>query len=177
MKRFSDGDADAFEVLYRRHRQSLYRFMYRSVGDKGTAEDLYQDVWTRLIDARDRYEVTARFQTYLYRIARNRLIDHYRKHAPALLENPDLEPAQDHHTDTQHRAHPIDQASNSAALADALKELPLEQRTAFIMRAERDMSLAEIASISGVGRETIKSRLRYATGKLRDLLGKKHELA
>lgn len=177
MSRYRDGDADAFTVLYGRHRQSLYRFMLRSIGDRGTAEELYQDVWTRLIDARDRYEVSARFQTYLYRIARNRLIDHYRKHAPSLIEDPDRVPDLDGLDSETHVIDQMEQQDRAVALADALRQLPLEQRTAFIMRAERDMSLEEIASISGVGRETIKSRLRYATGKLRLLLRQAHEPA
>ena len=79
MLMYRDGDASAFEILYRRHKGPVYRFILRRCGNTGVAEELFQDVWVKLIQARERYAVSARFTTYLYRIAHNRLIDHFRK--------------------------------------------------------------------------------------------------
>ena len=78
MNRYRDGDAHAFEVLYTRHKGPLYRYLLRQCGAAALAEELFQDVWMKLIRARERYEARAKFTTYLYHLAHNRLIDHYR---------------------------------------------------------------------------------------------------
>ena len=174
MERFREGHCPAFEVLYQRHRRPLFRFIYRSVGSEALAEELFQDVWTRLIDARARYRVTARFQTYLYRVASNRVIDHVRSLKAEEPWNDEFAG----HSSTTSRDEPsahIDRDAALEALKQAIAELPLEQRTAFVLKTEQNLSLEQIAAISGVGRETIKSRLRYAMNKLRDTLGGSHE--
>jgi RNA polymerase sigma factor (sigma-70 family) len=78
MLRYRRGDAVAFEALYRRHRAPLYRFLLRQLGDAAAAEEIFQDVWMRVIDSRERYEARARFGSWLYAIAHNRLMDSYR---------------------------------------------------------------------------------------------------
>ena len=78
MLRYRNGDADAFAALYARHKGALYRYLLRQCGQPALAEELFQDVWLKLIAARTGYTVQARFTTYLYRLAHNRLIDHYR---------------------------------------------------------------------------------------------------
>ena len=85
---YKNGDADAFEILYRRHRNPLFRYLYRQVGNRSLTEELFQDVWMNLIRARERYKARAKFATLLYKIARNRVVDHYRskKHAESQLE-------------------------------------------------------------------------------------------
>lgn len=79
MRAYAKGDSAAFEVLYRKHKDALYRFFLRQCGNQSRAEELYQDVWLRVINARDSYEHKAKFTTWLYRIAHNILIDHFRK--------------------------------------------------------------------------------------------------
>lgn len=170
MLAFAAGDARAFEELYARHRGGLFRFIARSVNDPGLAEELFQDVWTRVIDARQRYEPTARFQTWLYRVATNRIIDHHRARRPDY--SLDAEAPEDWLTDSSPGpGSGPDQDAQARRLMMAIAGLPLEQRTAFLLQAERGFSLAQIAETCGVGRETIKSRLRYATNKLREALG------
>ena len=78
MLRYAGGDTGAFEALYRRHRGPLYRFLLRQTGNVATAEELFQDVWMRVIDFRGRYEARARFSSWLYAVAHNRLMDFYR---------------------------------------------------------------------------------------------------
>jgi len=168
MLRYRDGDMAAFEMLYGRHRAALYRFIARQ-SDSAAADDLFQDVWSRIIRGRASYRPSARFSTYLYRIARNCLIDHYRRrgHEHKLLR--DTEP------DEAASAEPGPRQSAAAAqtqqaLQQALGNLPPEQREAFLLRAEAGFSLNEIAELTGVGRETVKSRLRYALSRLREQL-------
>lgn len=169
MLRYRDGDAGAFEVLYRRHRGGLYRYLLRLCGRPAAAEEMFQDVWLNLIRARSRYTVEARFATYLYRLAHNRLIDHYRrelKGVPLSFEDdcPVLESAPAARGDEPEARLAGKQAV--ARLAALLEALPEAQREAFLLHEEADMSVDEIAAATGVNRETAKSRLRYALDKL-----------
>ncbi len=83
MLRYGRGDARAFELLYRRHRLPLYRFLLRQIGNADTAEDLFQDLWMRVVNSRKRYEVRAKFTSWVYAIAHNRLMDFYRANGRA----------------------------------------------------------------------------------------------
>src|SRR5688572_8455172 len=84
MLRYRDGDARAFEALYARHKGPLYRYFLRLARPAAVAEELFQDAWTNLIRARANYEVRAKFTTWLYRLAHNRLVDHYRRNAAGI---------------------------------------------------------------------------------------------
>jgi len=88
MVAYRDGNLGAFEALYRRHKGGLYRYLLRQCRDNAVAEELFQDVWLNLIRSRGSYVVSSRFTTYLYRVAHNRLIDHYRRQAPAARRPP-----------------------------------------------------------------------------------------
>ena len=165
------GDDGAFERLYRRHKGGLYRFLLRQCGSRAVAEELFQDVWLNIIRSRSAYSVEARFATYLYRIAHNRLIDHYRRsvHRPSLAvveDEPDaveLIPAAAH-DQPELRAQSREQVERLQRL---LGDLPAVQREAFVLHAEAGLGVAEIASVTGVNHETAKRRLRYAVAKLR----------
>jgi RNA polymerase sigma-70 factor, ECF subfamily len=174
MLRYRDGDAAAFEELYGRHRGGVFRYLLRGVKSHALAEELYQDVWLSLVRARAGYAVSAKFTTYLYRIAHNKLIDHYRgnnqdieigidEQAGVTLE----ELAQDHASGPEQTVIAKQQA---ARVVDVLEALPLAQREAYLMFEESGMSIEEIAQATGVNRETAKSRLRYAFDKLRRAL-------
>jgi RNA polymerase sigma factor (sigma-70 family) len=169
MLRYGGGDAVAFEALYRRHRGPLYRFLLRQVSDAATAEELFQDVWMRVIDARGRYEARARFGSWLYAIAHNRLMDHYRASGGAhRLDGEEGEAALEDLPAGDLPAHVLlDRKRASERLFAALARLPEAQREAFLMQQEGELSLEEIARATGVNRETAKSRLRYAVAKLR----------
>lgn len=170
MLAYGAGEAGAFEELYSRHRGPLFRFMLRQVRDHSTAEELYQDIWQRAISARERYRPEAKFSTWLYQIAHNRLTDHWRalQHRPPppedAVERAEREP--DPQTPERH----LSAFEERRRLQRALEELPDDQREAVMLRLEQDLSLEEIAAITGVGRETVKSRLRYALDKLRQKL-------
>ena len=168
---YRDGDAAAFERLYARHRTRLYRYLANQCGDARLAEELYQDIWLKVINARSDYEPLAKFSTWLFRIAHNRLLDHYRQHARQSLVTYDDEglddipgPAEDN------PARLAERHALAVRIADALEALPAAQREAFLLAEESGLSLEEIATATAVGRETVKSRLRYAVGKLRAAL-------
>jgi RNA polymerase sigma-70 factor, ECF subfamily len=169
MLAYRDGAASAFDELYRRHKGALYRFLLRQCRDAAAAEELFQDIWMNLIRARAGYTVTARFSTYLYRLAHNRLIDHYRRRVPAAVLSFDDE-AEALEVPAPRASEPhvaFDVRQQSARLLELLAALPAAQREAFVLQHEAGLSLEEIAEATGVPTETAKSRLRYAMDKLR----------
>lgn len=170
MLAYRDGDASAFEALYGRYRGRLYRHLAHQCGDARLAEELYQDVWLKVINARGDYEPLAKFSTWLYRIAHHRLIDHYRQHARRAAELFEIDPDELPAPASADPAKASERHDIARRIAAALGELPEPQREAFLMAEESGMSLDEIASATGTGRETVKSRLRYALGKLRHSL-------
>lgn len=173
MLAYRDGDADAFETLYRRHRGGLFRYFLRQCGNEGVAEELYQDVWMKLIRARERYAVKARFSTYLYHLAHNRLVDHYRRqgHAPpAASESADPEAAAISAADCDGPETRAMRNRQVQAILAQIQALPEAQREAFLLKEEAGLSLDEIARVTGVNKETAKSRLRYAVQRLRRTL-------
>jgi RNA polymerase sigma-70 factor (ECF subfamily) len=174
MLRYGKGDAGAFEALYRRHRLPLYGFLLRQVGNKDTAEELFQDLWMRVVNSRGRYEVRAKFTSWVYAIAHNRLMDFYRANGRAsFLSHEESEsvledlPAVEIAADLR-----LDRKRGMERLFAALTDLPGAQREAFLLQQEGELSIEEIAAATGVSRETAKSRLRYAVAKLRASLGK-----
>ncbi len=167
MLAYRDGDAGAFDTLYARHKGALYRFVLRSVRERGLAEELYQEVWMRVIEARARYTVQARFTTWLYTIAHHRLADHWRKRGLKLVELEDHDAPAPRADEPQARAEGRQSLQRFAA---ALAALPEAQREAFLLHEESGMSVAEIAAATGVGEEAAKSRVRYALARLREAM-------
>ena len=167
MQAYGAGDTGAFELLYSRHRGPLFRFMARQVRDHGAAEELYQDVWQRVITARARYQPDARFSTWLFQIAHNRLADHWRaqQHRPPAPADADERMLREADGQTPERQ--LSAFEERRRLQLALEELPDEQKEVVLLRLEQELSLEQIGQITGVGRETVKSRLRYALDKLR----------
>jgi RNA polymerase sigma-70 factor (ECF subfamily) len=173
MLRYRDGDLRAFETLYERHRGSLYRYVLRQCRDNEAAADLFQDVWGRVISNRERYEVRARFTTYLFHIAHNCCIDYFRRQSARRSGLSDSVDACNEQLVSPSHERPDAQLARSQlehAFRATLAELPAEQREVFLLYEETGLSLNEIAHVTGVGMETAKSRLRYALNKLRAAL-------
>jgi RNA polymerase sigma-70 factor (ECF subfamily) len=170
MLRYRDGDARAFEMLYERHKGPLYRYLQRMCRNPEVVNDLFQEVWGKVIASRDRYEVRAQFNTFLFRIAHNCAVDYFRRagrqHLNRMEDLGELEEllpgAESERPDAQ-----LSDAQLQAAYRNALLQLPPEQRDAFVLYEESGLSLEDIGKVTGVAMETAKSRLRYAVGKLR----------
>jgi RNA polymerase sigma-70 factor (ECF subfamily) len=174
MLAFAQGDAGAFDRLYARHKGTVFRFIARSLPSREDAEEVFQEVWMKAIEARHRYEPRAKFTTWMYAIAHNRLVDLWRKKGLSLVplaggddEAPALDPPDDPANE------PFAQVSTREALVRfeaTLQSLPPAQREAFLLKEEAEMSIAEIAAATGANEEAVKSRVRYATAKLREAL-------
>jgi RNA polymerase sigma-70 factor, ECF subfamily len=172
MLRYAAGEVAAFEVLYQRHKGGVFRYLLRH-GASNASEELAQDVWASLIRVRVQYQATARFTTYLYRLAHNRLIDFYRAEGRAEWVSRDVD------DDTEdivtalpgQRTDQPEVQAESKNIADriraAITALPPAQREAFLLQQEAGLSVADIAEATAVPEETAKSRLRYAINKLR----------
>ena len=172
MLRYADGDIGAFDMLYTRHKGGVFRYLLRH-GAGSASEELAQDVWSNVIRVRAQYQPTAKFTTWLYRLAHNRLIDFYRAEGRAEWVSRDADDDADDAVNAQPASRTVQpevmvESRNIAArMRAALDALPAAQREAFLLQQEGGMSVAEIADATGVPEETAKSRLRYAVTKLR----------
>lgn len=178
MLHYRDGDLLAFRELYARHRLGLYRFIAWRSPRAEWVDEVVQEAWASLHHARERYRPEASFRTYLYQIARNRLLDLLRQHQPVLAA--ELGAAGDGRAlfdvlaDAAQDVDGPDQAleakRQSAGLHRALAALPGEQREALVLQQFSGLQVEEIARITAVPVETVRSRLRYAMRKLRESL-------
>jgi RNA polymerase sigma-70 factor (ECF subfamily) len=176
MRRFQAGDARAFETLVRRHRSALWNFLLRHVGDRARAEDLLQDTLLRAVKASGEWVDRAKVTTWLFTIARNLATDEVRRavhrraepldgrggDAPAPIDRVAADDP------------PPDAAAEGALLRPrleaALAALPAEQREVFLLREQGGLGFREIAEVTGVPENTVKSRMRYALEGLRRTL-------
>lgn len=170
---YAAGDARAFADLYERHERPVYRYFLRQGARPAQADDLLQDTWLAVIRNAGHFEPRAKFTTWLYTIARNKLVDHWRGRDDAVslddaANDPDADTPLELDAGDAHR--PDVQAMSRAqarAFVDAVEQLPPAQKEAFLLQAEGGLSLEEIAAVTNAGHETVKSRLRYAMAKLR----------
>jgi RNA polymerase sigma-70 factor (ECF subfamily) len=180
MLAYARGEMRAFETLYSRHRAALYRYLVRQCRDGEVANDLFQEVWSRVVVNRARYEPRAKFRTFLFTLAHNCFIDHCRRARarPSALGVEDADAADLLPADEEMRPErTLERNEDSRRYRAALASLPAEQRDVYLLHEESDLSLEDIARITGVGAETAKSRLRYAVNKLRAALAAVEERA
>ncbi len=171
MLAYGRGDSDAFDALYEKHKSALYRYCRRHISDSGKVDEVYQDIWTSVIRSREQYRVTAKFTTWLYKIAHHKVIDYYRQ--LEVVEVCDEEEGQANVATIHESLEPSAVLANKqlgSILADCINTLPLAQRDAFLLKEQAGLSLEQIAEVCGTQRETIKSRLRYALNQLRGKL-------
>ncbi|MET3134266.1 RNA polymerase sigma factor (sigma-70 family) [Oxalobacteraceae bacterium GrIS 1.11] len=174
MLSYRAGDLLAFKELYRRHSQGLYRFVAWRSPRKAWVDEIVQDAWASLHTARAAYQPQAAFRTYLYQIARNRLIDILRQREALLAADLAPEDGQGGFEALADAAHQglspeasLEQKQQHALLHAAISGLPGEQKEALVLQQFSGMSIDEIAAVTATPAETVKSRLRYAMQKLR----------
>ena len=165
MLAYQQGDSSAFEVLYGRHKDALFRFLYQHCPQTAVVEELAQEAWMSIIKAAERYQVSAKFRTYLYQVAHNKLLDHWRrdKNQRNNLDIDELE------LSAANTSLDMEADENLKVIGAAILQLPADQRDAFLLR-EEGFTHEQIGHIVGAGKETVKSRLRYAGNQLRELL-------
>jgi RNA polymerase sigma-70 factor (ECF subfamily) len=166
MLAYAQGDAGAFDQLYEKHKQAVYRFFIRQNLTNAIAEELCHDTWLKLINNRESYQATALFTTFLFTIARRIAIDHSKKKS-VILEEPQTEENEQqpisHENQSNHKAN----QSLAIALKQQIADLPFDQREVFLLKQEAGFSLEDIAKITSQNKEKVKSRWRYALQKMR----------
>lgn len=163
MVAFGAGEAHAFDTLYERYRGPVYRFFARQLSPED-AQEAHQDTWLRVIRARERYRPSSAFRSYVFTIAHNVLTDLWRRQGRrpiAASTDPDELAGRSEPQLDSERAQLID------IFFSLLSQLPDVQREAFVLREEAGLSNEQIAEITGVGVETVRSRIRYAVRKLK----------
>lgn len=182
LRRFNAGEAQAFEVLLQRYRRPVYNFILRSVRDPERAEDLMQDVFLRIVQRSEEFKGQSKFSTWMYTIARNRCIDSSRK--MAFRRHRSLDAPAGKGEDPEEGAPMVERIEGreqgpdrkaiagrlQGQIADAVEELPEEQREVFLMRQVQNMPFKDIAAVVGVPENTVKSRMRYALERLQQAL-------
>jgi RNA polymerase sigma-70 factor (ECF subfamily) len=160
---YRKGDMDAFEQLYARYRQPLYLYLLRLGHSQATAEDIFHDSWIRVIDSHYQFD-GVNFKAWLYTVARNLSTDTFRK---AQIRQVDSS----QNVETILSTVSVERQQEGEDCVELIKTsvaaLPIEQRDVFLLKEEAGLSLQQIADIMAVGRETIKSRVRYAMQQLK----------
>jgi RNA polymerase sigma factor (sigma-70 family) len=186
MRAFAAGDARAFEALYQRHQAALYRFVRRLLGSGAAlqADEVFQDTWLRVIQSRASWQPgPAAWRTWLFTIAHHRAIDGLRKagRETSTTRADDEEPWEPQADEiapwaawpaasTSAEDHAFWRAAGQRLLG-CLEELPLAQKTVFLLHHEDGLKVDEVAQALQLGFETAKTRLRYAMSKLRTCMG------
>jgi len=164
---FQRGDASAFRTLYERHARAMVAFCHHFVRDTARAEELAQDVFVKLYRAADRYQPSARFKTFLYRIASNHCLNELRRGeygarkaaagagSPA---DPDALPAPEAGPEASAEARKLERA-----VRVLLDRLPDGQRTAFVLARFEGLSYDEIAAVLETSVSAVKSLVHRAT--------------
>jgi len=186
MLRYQQGDRSAFAILVRRHQQPLYNFALRQVRVPQVAEDVIQETFVRVVQNAADFKHEARFTTWVYTITRNLCIDQLRKRA--LRKHPSLDESRGEEGDGptlgEQTADPRASVEREATgtelkerIARAVDKLPDEQREVFLMREISNLPFKEIAEITGVPENTVKSRMRYALERLQEALAEYEDYA
>jgi RNA polymerase sigma-70 factor (ECF subfamily) len=175
MQMYASGKFQAFELLYGRHKGGLYRYFSRQTANVSVAEDLFQEVWSRVIASAERYQVNAKFSTWLYTLAHNKLIDSTR-HLKVVGKVIDEQQVYEHlqevpiSSESSNPEKELDKSLQIAALKQCLPRLPQMQLDSFLLKEEGGLSLADIAVVLDASLQATKSRLRYAYQSLRDCI-------
>ena len=178
MQLYASGDLRAFETLYNRHKGGLYRYFMRHIREPSAAEDLYQEIWNKVIIQAKHYKPSAKFTTWLYTLAHNKLVDHVRHLS---VVNKVVVRSHDEEVDVSPKEFIQSQMDNepesiltSIRAAESLKQcigqLPQVQKDSFLLKEEAGLSVKEIATVLNTSFEASKSRLRYAYENLRQCL-------
>jgi RNA polymerase sigma-70 factor (ECF subfamily) len=189
MVRFQRGERAAFAILVRRHQTGLFNFALRQIGAHAVAEEAVQDAFVRVVQNAADFKHEARFTTWLYTILRNLCIDQLRRRAHR--RHPSLDELRASHDGTEEGPTLLEQTADPKTsverqaggtelkerISKAVEALPDEQREVFLLREVSNLPFKEIALITGVPENTVKSRMRYALERLQQALCEYEEYA
>ena len=172
MQAFASGNAEAFNLLYNKYRKPLYGYIKKQLPNE-RVDELFQEVWEAIISSANRYQSDAKFRSYLFTIARNKLIDYWRSckllsSFDELVLSENNEQAQNGEATMEEQ---LSSKQSSIKLNNAIAALPFAQKEAFLLKSS-GFSVLDISTITDVAFETAKSRLKLAYRSLRSQLEK-----
>lgn len=174
---FSDGNLDALETLVLRHKDKLYSSILFLVKDKYLAEDIFQDVFIRIIDTMrsGRYTEEGKFLPWAMRIAHNLCVDHFRKvkRTPTIKTGDDKDIFEVLNFADDSAETKMMKRQSHDRVRDMLEQLPEDQREVIILRHYADMSFKEIAAATNCSINTALGRMRYGLINLRKMMTQK----
>ncbi len=178
MLRVKRGDMDAFEALVDRYKQPVINVIHRTLKDATEAEDLAQNVFIQVYKARDRYQVKAKFSTFLFTIARNLTLNEIRRRSRHPADSMDAGPPGEEDQpfrqfEDNRTASPPDAALRGeleVKVAEAVEALPENQRTAILLCQQGDVSYEEIGEVLGVSLSAVKSLIHRGRETLKQVL-------
>lgn len=180
---YANGDIEAFNLLYMRHKGGIYRYCLRQLHSTQLVDDIFQDIWSKVIQSAEQYSPNAKFSTWLYTLARNAVIDHVRHIKvvnKVMVEPKGGDNACLHDEDSSSKIAQVCDSESSLlqhqqaiALKHCMQKLPSLQLDCFVLREESNLSVTQIAIVVDASIEATKSRLRYAYQSLRHCLNTK----
>lgn len=177
IKRFADGQADAIEELVSRYKDRVYTSIYYLVKDKYLAEDIFQDVFIKVIDTikSDRYSEEGKFLPWVLRIAHNMCVDHFRKvkRTPTIKTSDDRDIFEVLNFREESAEQKVVQRQSHDRVRRMLDMLPEEQKEVIILRHYADLSFKEIAELTRCSINTALGRMRYGLLNLRKIMVEK----
>ena len=181
MAAFIVGDTAAMETLFLRYRQSVYSWLLRMTGDAAEAEDIYQDVWLKVIRHAADYR-SGSFRAWLWQIVRNKATDRMRKMSPSLiLDSPISAEGEGEETIVDQLSDDraadalmqIEEVERQRVVCEAIEALPMAQREVVLLRINGELSFKEIADMLAAPMGTVLARMHKAVKSLKDTLAKK----
>lgn len=170
MLAYAKNDTLSFDKLYERYRMALYRYMRRQLSaSDAVLDELYQDVWLKLINSRQQYQVKASFKTFLYQIANNTLKDYFRRESVRKI----MTNIEDDNLIVDKASQPDEMLAKNELInkfKQTLNSLPQKQRDVFLLREEAGLTSLQIAEVMQVSVDTVKSRMRYAVTRLKEII-------
>jgi len=170
MEAVQAGSTGAFQVLYDRHHRALFTFLIRALGDRRAAEDLLQETFLRAFARRAEYRPAAAVRTWLFTIARNLVVDEYRRPGARLTS----EGGQTPEAIADPGASPLERAEATELgrrLGAAVRRLPPAQREVLLLSRVAGLDVSEVAEITGTSPGAVRVALHRALRRLGELLG------
>jgi RNA polymerase sigma-70 factor (ECF subfamily) len=178
MLEFQGGDANSFDILFKKYSVSLINFAYRFLGNRTKAEEVAQEVLLKVYTARKSYHPRAKFSTWLYRIAKNLCLNELRRQEyrqpPISFDTPDKEHPDrriqwtDYQTPTPEQD--LERKLFEEAFSRAIGMLPVRQRAAFVLNRFNNASYKDVAIVLGCSESSVKSLIHRAAVTLKDYL-------
>jgi RNA polymerase sigma factor (sigma-70 family) len=162
MLRVRDGVGEMLGVLFDRYHSPLYNFYCKLTGDRTLSEDLVQEVFFRILKYRQTYRPGTPFRAWVYQIARNTRVDHFRKQKPEVEWEVEMSPAVEPTDSAQ-------QKQEAQLLHRALLELSEEKREVLVLSRFQELKYEEIARLMGCEVNTVKVRVHRALQELRQI--------